>query len=503
MNKKIKKTVKYLILALLAISAGFAGYWYFFKPSPVVRPGMENEPDKIYKVKRGDLIIGVLLTGSVNSKTKYKLSLTAPVAVKLVAVADENTKVTKGDVVARFETEELQNKIDALKLEVSNYEKDLAIAMEERAILLSANEADIRTAEDAVTMANDAFSKYWKLEGPRDKDAQTVKVDTAYKDYVDGKDLYETAKENYEKTVFKDDNEEATYKEKAENARKKMESLKTSYNSSVLDRKIFKRYTYPTKIKELKNKYEQAKLDLNKVKVKTSSTLAQKDNTIYTLENKKRDKERELENNLSYIPMMQLVAPTDGIVTYSDPDRRWGNLEVKVGMDVRRGEVLITLPDLSNLVVDVNIPEQYRSRVKIGNDVVITPDSIPNMKMTGKIKSIAALPTLLIPWDSGSPKIYRSVIELNERDRDPRVVSGMSVQVESVTQILKNVITVPIEAVFEERGKFFVYVKTMSKPEQVFVELGMANDNQVEIKSGLKEGMEVFLYRPYQSSKKN
>jgi len=76
----------------------------------------------------------------------------------------------------------------------------------------------------------------------------------------------------------------------------------------------------------------------------------------------------------------------------------------------------------------------------------------------------------------------------------------MSVQVEVVSQILKNVISVPIEAVFEEGGKFFVYLKAGTKPKTSFVSLGLANDNFVEISSGLKEGEEVYLYRPFQTS---
>ena len=76
--------------------------------------------------------------------------------------------------------------------------------------------------------------------------------------------------------------------------------------------------------------------------------------------------------------MMQLIAPVSGIVTYGDPDRFWGNPEVKVGMDGRRKQVIITIPDMSKMIVDVNLPEQYRSKVSIGDPVVITPGLHPD-----------------------------------------------------------------------------------------------------------------------------
>lgn len=78
--------------------------------------------------------------------------------------------------------------------------------------------------------------------------------------------------------------------------------------------------------------------------------------------------------------MMELRAPVDGVVIYADPDRRWGNLDVKPGIDINKGQVLITIPEMSNLVVDFDLPEQYRSKVKVGDRAVISPDSLPGEK---------------------------------------------------------------------------------------------------------------------------
>ena len=44
-----------------------------------------------------------------------------------------------------------------------------------------------------------------------------------------------------------------------------------------------------------------------------------------------------------------------------------------------------------------------------------------------------------------------------------------------------------------------VYRKTISGPEKVPVKIGASSDNAVEIIEGLKEGDEVFLYRPFQA----
>jgi multidrug efflux pump subunit AcrA (membrane-fusion protein) len=455
--------------------------------------------DRFYTVKKADMTISVLLTGTVNAKIKYKLALQAAFNTKLLWVIPENTKVKKGDVLAKFETEDLQIKVDELKLALQNTQKELEIAIEEKRILESSNYADIKTAGDAVEDAQEAFSKYRKLEGPRDDDAQDVKVNDAKKLLDDAKDAYDSAKEDYSNTVYMKQEDDDAAKQKLDGLKKKSEREVISYANSILERKIFKRYSYPNKISQLTNAAEQSKLNLNKTKIRCASGLIQKENAISRIDENRKKIERDLKKHLEYQTMMDLVAPVDGIVTYGDPDnKRWGGaLELTIGMDVRRKQVLLTIPDMSNLIVEFDLPEQYRSKISLNDPVIITPDSLTNLKIKGKISKISLLPVNLIFWDRTSPKIYNSEIELDEQN--PALVSGMSVQIEIITETLKDVMSIPIESVFEEEGKYFVYMKTGDKPKIAYVTLGISNDNYVHIKSGLSEGDTIYLYRPFQN----
>ncbi len=492
------KKIAIAAIALVAVAAVSA---YFLLPS--FSSGNKGSKDKVldryFNVKKGDMTISVLLTGNVNAQVKHKLALEAAFNTKLLWVVPENTKVKKGDVVAKFETEDLQIKIDEFKLNLQNTQKELEIAIEEKKILESSNEAEIKTAADAVTESEEAFSKYKKLEGPRDDDAQDVKVEDAKKVLEDAKIAYESANNDFVNTVFMKQDDEDDAKQKLDGLKKKTEKEQINYANSILERKIFKRFTYRNKMTQLQNTVDQKNLEMNKVKIKTASQLIQKENAISKIQENIKKIERDLKKHEEYMTQMQLVAPVDGIVTFGDPDnRRWGGaLEVKVGMDIRRKEVLITIPDMSKLIVEFDLPEQYRSKVAQNYSVIITPDSLPNLKIRGRISKIALLPVNLIFWDRTSPKIYNSEIELDQQN--PQLVSGMSVQIEIITETLKDVISIPIESVFEEEGKYFVYLKTGDKPKIVNVTLGISNDNYVHIKSGLSEGDTIYLYRPFES----
>ncbi|HBC86821.1 MAG TPA: hypothetical protein DCZ94_07700 [Lentisphaeria bacterium] len=486
-----------LLVVILSTAAYFA-YSHFYGRGKELG-SKDKVLDRYYTVKRGDLSISVLLSGNVNSKVKHKLALEAAFNTKLLWVLPENTKVKKDDVIAKFETEDLQIKIDEFKLNLQNTERELEIAIEEKKILESSNHAEIKTALDMVTESKEAFSKYRKLEGPRDDDAQDVKVEDAKRAYEDAKTAYEDVNDTFTSTVFMKQEDEDASKLKVNGLKNKADREAINYSNSILERKIFKRFTFPNKQTQLQNSVLQKELEMNKVKIKTASQLIQKENAISKIDENRRKIERDLKKHTEFMGMMQLVAPVDGIVTYGDPDnRRWGGaLEVKVGMDIRRKEVLITIPDMSKLIVEFDLPEQFRSKLHLDDKAIITPDSMPQLKVNGKVSKIALLPVNMIFWDRSSPKIYNSEIELNEQN--PSLVSGMSVHLEIITQILKNVMSVPIESVFEEDGKYFVYLRVGDKPKVANVNLGVSNDNFVHITSGLSEGDVVYLYRPFQS----
>lgn len=500
-----------IVLLLLAVIAGAAGAGLrYFRPDLLRRWNLLPEeekaassgeaPDRIFKVKRGDMIIGVMLRGSVNAKKNYKLALMAPYGTKLVRVADENSRVKKDDIVAEYETADLLTQIENFKVKKEQLTKDLEIAREELQMLISTNAADIRTAKDKVTEALDSYNRYIQLEGPRERDNKDLSISDAEQALDDAKANLKNEQANFDSTVFASEADEATAKNKIAAARQKRDSAETKLETAKMDLKLFKRYTYPNKLRELRNKLAQAKLSYEKERVRTQSSLAQKKNQISAKEVELKNNETQLERHQEWLPMMTLRAPASGIVTYGDPDAPpWRKPEVKVGMDGRRNQVIITIPDMTQIIVNASLPEQYRSRVSVGNDVIISPDSIREIRLKGKVERIAPLPERLITWDEGSPKIYRTILSI-QGPHDARIVSGMSVQAEVISRVIHNVLSVPIEAVFEEGGVMFVYRQTGGNPEKAVIRIGHTSDNAVEVIDGLAEGDEIYLYRPFQST---
>ena len=503
---KISRGKIWTLLFLLLAGGGAGFYFGYYRPLQKAKAAAAaqklaldgGDMDRTYKVRRDDLIIGLQQGGYVNASKKHKLSLQANYRTSLLWVIDENSKVKAGDLLAKFETDGLLEQIENHEIELDNLRKEYDLAIETEKILLSTNAAELQQAQEGLSQADDALRKYRRFERVSTRDSLDLAIS-------DAEEALETEENNYnsirdsEIKVSNDENADEKKRQELQTAQSKIDKAEKNLETAKDNRKVFRRYDHPSKMTRLTNALEQAKLNLRKVKISTESKLVQQKKSIENYRRRIKRTGDQLKRYKDYMTMMELRAPVDGVVIYADPDRRWGNLDVKPGIDINKGQVLITIPEMSNLVVDFDLPEQYRSKISVGDRVIITPDSIQTIKMNGHIKRIAQLPVNLIPWDQNSPKIYRTVVDFS--GNDPRVVSGMSVQVEVVSRILKDVLYIPIEAVFEENGKLLVYRKTLGGPEKVFIKIGESNNNFVEVAEGLEEGDDVFLYRPFQGGK--
>jgi multidrug efflux pump subunit AcrA (membrane-fusion protein) len=495
----MKKFITLIVIILLIVLV-WSSYAFFFSSSSAAdknsATGKSNNLDRIYTLKRGDLVIGLIQSGTVNAKKKHKLSLKANFRTKLVWIIEENLKVKKGDILAKFETDELKEKISDLQIHYDNLKKELLVAQETEKIQVSSNKADIHLAEDRVVTAKDARRKYLKFERSKKRNDLELAIHQAEGAYKNALDDYYKAKQTIAREGNSDKEKELKNKLKLLTLQNKINSTKNSLDNAETAMKLFKRYDHPSVMMKLNNNCDNAELNLKKVKIATTSKLLQKKKQIdnYVLRIKK-DKTR-MDKYVSYLDMMQLVAPVDGVVIYGNPDQRWGRVEIKLGMDIGKRQILMTIPEMKNLVVEFDLPEQYRSKVKLGDKVIITPDSLPTVKLNGKIDKIATLPVNIIYWDRASPKIYKSSLALDKQDA--RLVSGMSVQLEIVTRVIKNTLFIPVEALFEKNDNFFVYQNKFGIPKEVKVKIGESTDNYVRILDGLEEGNSVFLYRPYQ-----
>ena len=457
-----------------------------------------NEPDRTYTLKRGAMSLGVTVAGFVNARKKYFMAMEANVQTKLLWIADENTSVKEGETIARFDKKDLENRIEELKVEVDNFEQELIVQGERKKIQEASAEESLKAAFDRLDTADDNMRKYRRYELRQQRESFNQKVQDAEVALSQAKATHAEYKDSIATASASDAAEKAKQEQQLMTYEKAITTAQRNLDNALSNQKVFNRYDHPAKMKSLQSAIDQAQLNRDKTVVQVKSEAVQLDRQIANTNRRLRFAKDNLEQNEGYLPQMELYAPIDGIVLYGNTDDRWNRTEIKLGMNIFNGLILMTIPDQRALIIELNLPELYRSQVDVGNTVIVTPDSLQGVKLRGRIDSIAVVPGNEVFWNPDSPKVYKTVIEVE--DPDKLLVNGMSVQLEVVTGQIDSTLFVPVEAVFERGEEFFVYKRSGSTPVELVVGIGRSNDSFVEIVSGLEEGDVIYLYRPFQKS---
>ncbi len=189
-------------------------------------------------------------------------------------------------------------------------------------------------------------------------------------------------------------------------------------------------------------------------------------------------------------------APASGLIVYN---RNW-NTGKKIGKgdQLWGGQPVMQLPDLSHMQAVLEVNEVDVSKVKNDQAVEVTLDAFPDKKFTGKIKSVASIGNA--KESNPSVKVFEVLVDLDAADSVLR--PGMTVAARIMVSKVDNVISVPIESVFDDAGKPVVYVENGSSFERRPVTLGTKNDNFVIVAKGLKEGEKVSLTDPNKATEK-
>ncbi|MEE2889422.1 MAG: efflux RND transporter periplasmic adaptor subunit [Planctomycetota bacterium] len=210
-------------------------------------------------------------------------------------------------------------------------------------------------------------------------------------------------------------------------------------------------------------------------------------------ERRLNESQEELEREQYDIERMTIVAPSEGVVFYGNPDRTWED-DIRVGENVYFNRVILTLPDPSEMAVSINIHEADIDKIAEGMSAVTRSDVQKDRVFHGEVIKIDSVA------NAGNRRwgdqIRRFKVEVSLQGNDLELKPGTSAEVEIHTGDLVDVLYVPLQAVHAEAGKYYCFLDKASGKEKTEVSVGRSNDSFLEIVDGLEEGQHVLLYKP-------
>jgi HlyD family secretion protein len=213
-----------------------------------------------------------------------------------------------------------------------------------------------------------------------------------------------------------------------------------------------------------------------------------------------RDQEQhELDIVKAQLDAMEIKSPSRGIITYlSNTSQGWLNAQpFKVGDHASPGAALAEIPDLSTIQIESKVDEVDRGRISVNDQVLVHIDAFPEKTWSAKLTNISPLTEQ--NWEWPPSKNFKGYAALDHPDKRLRL--GMNASADVVISRIPDAISIPAKALFTDKGKPVVYVKSKRGYEVRKVEVEARNSDDVAVK-GLESGASVTLAEPPQTGKK-
>ena len=152
------------------------------------------------------------------------------------------------------------------------------------------------------------------------------------------------------------------------------------------------------------------------------------------------------------------------------------------------------------MYVDLKLEEVDRGKLKLGQDVRIRVDAIPDKEFIATLDWISPIAALVFRGGSTAEKTFPARATIAHLD--PRLRPGMSASTEIVIERAPNSLLIPARASFSKDGKPAVFQQVGKAFVIRQIELGRQNDDDAIVTAGLKEGDVVTLENPAESAKR-
>ena len=157
--------------------------------------------------------------------------------------------------------------------------------------------------------------------------------------------------------------------------------------------------------------------------------------------------------------------------------------EIEVGNMVGAGTPVARIVDNNPVKITAGVPERYAADVKTGADAVVTFDVLEDQEFTGRVSYTGA---------AVNPRNRTFPLELVLRNPGGIFKPEMVANVAVARRTNEDAIVVPQEAIVRIEDGFIAFVVVerngYSVTEAREVELGAAQDNRIQVLSGLEPG---------------
>ena len=167
-----------------------------------------------------------------------------------------------------------------------------------------------------------------------------------------------------------------------------------------------------------------------------------------------------------------VTAPISGVITTKN---------IVSGTVLSQASPAYVITDMSKVKIDVAVTQQVINTLSVGQQVDVVLSAISQEPFKATITTINPVANVQGTYDVQ--------VELNNSDGVLKV--GMLAEVSFTKESAENTIVLPRSCVIEKDNEIYVYIEENGKAKKVLVTTGIDTGENIQITSGLEEGMNV------------
>jgi multidrug efflux pump subunit AcrA (membrane-fusion protein) len=444
----------------------------------------------IHTVKRGDFKIKIPANGELTTSQLIEVRNPLEISGVINKITEEGTYVKKGDVLFQLNDDQIKQKIKDLDERMLDQKNRVITSEQSLAIAKSAMASDIDKADLNIEIAELALQAWREGEHIQNEQKFQLKLQTTTINSERLVKRFEEAQELVENGFISRDEYERDRIAMIESA--------AAVKEAEISLDVYKRFTSKQDEKKRVSDLDQASSEKGRVKQRHQAEMVTQTATVDSDKSKLESSDERMVELKEQLNKCIVLAPTDGLVVYRSSMREGRGRDDQnppaIGTNLSPNQLVILLPNTSQMVASVKVSEALSGRIKSGMPATVFSDAFPNMPIEGEVGSVSVM-ARDGGWRDPNRRDY-TVLLMLKTDPSMGLKPSMRCRAEIELGLVNDVISVPIQSVFREGADSFVYVPDQGGWSQRKVEIGKASELAVEITGGLDLGERILLRKP-------
>lgn len=476
--------------ALVATAAVGVGLWFLVSRSG--KP-MGTSASDVVEVSRQTFDVTTTASGELEARKQIEIRSKLETEATIAEIVAEGSVVKKGDLLVRLNTDKIKQQFDQASLELTNSKAQLTAAEHACEIQVIENEQKLRQAKLKVELAE--LDKQKWLEGDAKTKRQANQLALS-KSSLEVARLAERLAQSYR--IVQERGYLFISKDEFERDQLSYIEAQSAWITAHLENEVFENFEFRKQEKKFESDLDEAKAEFEQVKINNAIQLDAK-----TAEKSAKQKVVSLHEELVKRHETQLAnatinAPSDGLVVYASSMERFSwrmgsEGPLQIGRQVMPNDLLIVLPDVSEMLASVRVHESLANRLSKGQRTVVKVDAAGGRTYSGVVDAIGVIAEA--NWRDPNNREYTIKIALDKADTEG-LKPSMRCEAQVFLDRADNAITIPAQAVFAQGNVRYVHARRGDRFAKVPVKIGKQSDTLAEVSSGLEPGTWILTREP-------